>query len=159
MELSTSWEAERFSAAQQIPPLLWNRNVHHRVHKTQQRDTILHQMKPVYSIQLHFLYTFYIILPSRSRFSKRPLSNRPAYRNTVLISSLVHVSYIPRSSHSPSCRRPNNVCITINLSAECLPLSQLLLFLPDTYYCLVRFCHLVICCRFDVKERMRACSW
>jgi len=33
IELSPSWDAKRFSASQEIPPILWNQKVYYRIHK------------------------------------------------------------------------------------------------------------------------------
>jgi hypothetical protein len=34
MQQSTSWEADRFSASQEIPLILWNQRVHYRIHNS-----------------------------------------------------------------------------------------------------------------------------
>jgi len=38
MEQSPSWEANRFSAYQEIPRILWNHKIHYRIYKSTPKD-------------------------------------------------------------------------------------------------------------------------
>ena len=65
MKHRPSWEANRFSASQEISRILWSPKVHHRVHKCLPIVIILSQINPVHTPTSYFLNTHLsIILPS-----------------------------------------------------------------------------------------------
>jgi hypothetical protein len=49
MEQSPSSEANRFSASQEIPLILWNSNFHYPIHKCPPPDPILSKLDPVHT--------------------------------------------------------------------------------------------------------------
>ena len=86
---SPSWEANRFSSSQEIPCILWNSNVHHRIHKWSPRFPILSQLDTVHVPTSHFLKIhFNIILPSTPESSKWALFLRFPHQNPVNVSPL-----------------------------------------------------------------------
>ena len=54
MEQSPSWEANWFSAIQEIPQILWNPKVHYRIHKCPSPVPILNQLDPVHATTSYF---------------------------------------------------------------------------------------------------------
>ena len=107
-EHSPSWEANRFSASQEIPRILCDPNVHYRIHKCSPSVPILSQLDPVHTPTSHFLKIHLnIILPSTPGSSKWPLPRR--FPHQTLYTPLPHTRYMPSPSHSSRFDHTNNI--------------------------------------------------
>ena len=101
MEQSPSWWANRFSASQEIPRILYNLKVHHRSHKCQPPVLIPSQLDPVHTPTSHFLKIHSnIILQSTSMSRKWSLSFRFPYQNPVHTPPLPNTRHMSRPFHS-----------------------------------------------------------
>ena len=110
MKQTFSWETNRFAGSQEIPRILWNSNVHYRIHKCPPPVPILSLLDPVHTPTSHFLKIHLnIILPSTPRYPKWSLSIRFPHQNPVYASLLPHTHYMSRPSHSSRFYHLNNI--------------------------------------------------
>ena len=119
MEQSPSWEANRFSASQEIPSILWNPNVHYRIQKYSPPVRILRQLDPVHTPTSHLLQIHLnIILPSTPGSPRWSLPLRFPHHKPVYASPLPHTRYIPRPSHSSRFYHPNHIGWGVQMNRE-----------------------------------------
>ena len=71
MAQSPSWEANRSSASQEIPHILWNPKVHYRIHKCPPPFPTLNQIGPVHTRTSQFLMIHLIIIFPHTPFSPK----------------------------------------------------------------------------------------
>jgi hypothetical protein len=93
-ELSPSWEAANCAATQELPNILWNPKVHHRVHKSLPLVPILSHIDPVHTI-LSYLRSIFILsthlrlgLPSGLFPSGFPTNILYAFHFTLVLRAL-----------------------------------------------------------------------
>jgi len=84
MEQGPVWDADRFSASQEIPLILWNPKFHYPVHKCPPPVPFLSQIDPVHVSTFNALkIELNINFLSKSRSSQRSLSLSFPYLDPV----------------------------------------------------------------------------
>jgi len=100
MVQSPSWEANRLTATQEIPRILWNQNVHYRTHKGPPPVPILGQPNPVHIPTSHLLEIHpNIIHPSTPRSPQWSLSLRFPHQDPIRPLLHPHTRHMPCPSH------------------------------------------------------------
>jgi hypothetical protein len=95
-EQSPSWEANRFVASQEIPPVLLNPKVHYRIHNCSPPVSIVSQPNPVHKPMSHSLKIHpNIILPPTPGSPQGSLSLRFPHQNHI------HASLVPIRATCP----------------------------------------------------------
>jgi hypothetical protein len=95
MEHSPSWEANRPSASQEIPCILWNRKFHYRLYNCQPPVPMLSQINSVHASPSQFFKIhFNIILLPMPRSFKWSLYSRSPYQNPVCTSLVPHTCHM-----------------------------------------------------------------
>ena len=117
MEQRPSWEANRFSANQEIPRILWIPKVHFRLHKCPPPVPILSQINPVHGSH-PTSWRPILILSShlRLRIPSVPFP-QVSPPNPCKNLSLPHTCYIPCLFHSSWFDHPNYIWWGMMISA------------------------------------------
>ena len=144
MEQSPSWEAIGFSACQEIPCILWNPNVHHRIQKSPPHVCILSQINSIHPPH-PTSWRAILLLSSHPLLGLRVISvpqTSPA-KPCIHLCSLPYVLHArPTVFHSLRFGNPNNIwrrvqvikllimyflhsCVTLSLLGQIILLNTL----------------------------------
>ena len=142
MEQSPSWEANRFSASQEVPQFLWNPKVHCRIYKCTPPVSILSQLDPVHTPLSHFLKIHLsIILLSTPRSPNRSLSFRfPSRPLVYALLSLIRATCPAHLTIQPTFTKKITLSISQFLEhLKSVVLISLILNTANIFLCLFSF--------------------
>ena len=108
MEQSPSWEANRFSAGQESPRILWNLKVYYRIHKCQSPVPSLSQINPVHTPH-PTSWRFVLILSSHLRLGLPSGLFPSGFPTITLYTPLPHTCYTYLPSNSYRFVHRNNI--------------------------------------------------
>ena len=107
---SPTGEANRSSASQEIPRILWKQKVHYRIHNIPPLAPILSHTNSLQVISSHVLMVhFNISIPFMPMSPKWAYAFRLPHQNPPCIAPLSNIHRKPRSSHPPRSYRPAKV--------------------------------------------------
>ena len=109
MEQSPSWEANQFSASQEIPCILCSPKVHYRIQKCPPPVPILSQINPVHTRHTTSRRSILILSSHLRQDLPRGLFPSGFSTKTSYTPLLPHTCCMPRPSYSSSFYHPNNL--------------------------------------------------
>ena len=135
--LLTPWrrvlqEANRFSANQENPRILWNPEVHYRIHKCPPPVPILRQLDPVHTPHPTSSRSI-VILSSHLRMGLPSGLFPSGFPTKFLYTSFPHTRYMTRQSHYSRFYYSNNIgwgVQKIEIHLQIYPYPNLMLFWP-----------------------------
>ena len=113
MKQSPSWEANPFSAGQEIPYIVWNPKFHYQIYKCLLYVLILSQISPVHvPPPSHFLNP--ILILSFHLHLDLPSGLFP-HQNPVCTCPVPYMRHMPYPSHSSQFDHPNNISWRVHI--------------------------------------------
>jgi len=134
---NSSWEANSFTASQEIPRILRNPKVLYRIHNSPPPVSILNQHDPVHARITLLENPFYYYPPIYALVFQVISFSQVSLPKPCMHSSSPHTCCMPRPSHSSRFDHPNSICwgmqTSLLLITQSSPLSCYLIPLKPKY--------------------------